>query len=83
MANFWFEKDCDINGETFTVFAEGTITKFSPATYYDKNGDPGMPVEGGDVTFTKTVVYNDKGTHVYDVVPDKDWMEEQAAEASR
>ena len=83
MANFWFEKDCDINGETFTVFAEGTITKFSPATYHDKNGDPGMPVEGGDVTFTKTVVYNDKGEVVTGTKLDTDWLKDKAYEALR
>lgn len=82
-SEFWFEKDCDIEDSTYTVFAEGNIMRFSPATDYNKNGDPGTPSEGGDVIFKKIVVYNEAGVVVAGINPDKQWLEDQAYEAAK
>ena len=34
-----------------TVFAEGTVSDYSPATMFNASGDPGDPAEGGEVEY--------------------------------
>lgn len=34
------------------VYAEGSASRYYPATMFSANGDPGDPAEGGEVTYT-------------------------------
>ncbi len=39
-------------GETVILSVEATMSEYSPAVMYQRNGDPGWPAEGGEIEYT-------------------------------
>lgn len=62
------------------IEAQGTISKFIPATMYSNNGDPGDPEEGGEIEFDYLIAYNEDGHVIEGYEPDKERMESLALE---
>ena len=67
---------------TLYVSAVGGITKYIPATMYQKNGDPGDAEEGGECEYDELIVTDENETELdFDqVIDDYDWLDEKARE---
>ncbi len=46
--NFQYEYERDLVG-SLLLYVTATISDYHPAVYYQRNGDPGWPEEGGEV----------------------------------
>lgn len=62
------------------IRASGTISAYHPATMYERNGDPGSPAEGGEVSFEELLVTDSEGNEVEGYEPDREILEEEAFE---